>query len=404
MEVTALKSRAWKELTMSTTKLLTMLTMAILIAACGSTAALAQRGGTSQAIRVHDHRGEKLSSTSTTGRVPPSRRPPSRQAGVPTAPGSYAVSTKWQHNGVQYVRVAAYSLRSNGTVRSDYWDWSSKDSYQYSKVVIVGSASPKKNDARKWVQSEASFLGDESKMKTEYGRYNLFNEGKQIRIIWNDGTREYWKRTWHDSRLNKIELYYTSRASVVRNTNLYMNPSTKAFSRRPGAENAGYGFGSPYGFKNTGLPISKFNANYKGQFTRWNGYFASPSDNEGTKSWAMNHKSLFSLTTNNVWRHFEPKGPKGRPVFYYTARPQRNPGLTSRRVVVQISHDWDGDDHIEDNFGHMYFGLEVIDHAGNPRGFVFADATWDLPTDSMKIMSAMFAIDRHSAAAQTGIE
>ena len=91
MEVTALKSRAGKEITMSTTKPLAMLTMAVLIVACGSTAALAQRGATLRTTTVHDHRGEKPSGTTTPGgtRVPP-RRPVPNSSGpyVPTFPGS----------------------------------------------------------------------------------------------------------------------------------------------------------------------------------------------------------------------------------------------------------------------------------------------------------------------------
>ena len=50
MEATALKSRAWKEITMSTTKRLTMLTMAVVVAACCNFAAMVQQSSGDEAM------------------------------------------------------------------------------------------------------------------------------------------------------------------------------------------------------------------------------------------------------------------------------------------------------------------------------------------------------------------
>jgi len=348
----------------------------------------------------------------------------SAHADVPVTPASYAVSTKVLKDGVYKVRIAAYSFRSDATVRSDYWEWTSADtSYDYDPVTRVGvggeSTPPyPMDDDDKYVQTEGSFLGGESSMTTELGTYVTWNGNTQIKITWNDGTLEYWKRTWHDARLNKIELYYTNRATIVRDTYLSYKRQCRlgrqlvwCFRRNEQAQNAGFGFGAPYGFDNTGLPIEDFDQNYKGLVSRWNAYYEPPDDNEGIIVDSINHTTYYTLTSNNVWRYVyldyscKKCVDENRPYwdFYYTARPAWNPGMTSRRVLIQKSHDWNDNYHVADNYGHMYFGLEVIDHAGFPRGFVFADATWDIE-GYMAIMSAMFYIDDHSTAAQTGIE
>jgi len=175
-------------------------------------------------------------------------------AAVPTTPASYAVAVKWKENGHYYSRVGAYTFSSDGTFRADYWQWSTLDTFHKSFDRVVGTRTlPIKNDVNKRIVTESRFLGDESKMTTEFGVYVTFGNNTRIRIDWENGTREYWKRTWHDERLNKIELFYLDSADTIRDTYLFMNPATGRFSRNEDAVNAGFGFGAPFGFYYTGL-------------------------------------------------------------------------------------------------------------------------------------------------------
>jgi hypothetical protein len=66
-----------------------------------------------------------------------------------------------------------------------------------------------------------------------------------------------------------------------------------------------------------------------------------------------------------------------------------------RRVAYEISHDFKDNHHIEDDVGHTYAGLQMIDLEGGLRGFVFADCSrgdrrWG------DTISALYYLDDHS--------
>lgn len=72
--------------------------------------------------------------------------------------------------------------------------------------------------------------------------------------------------------------------------------------------------------------------------------------------------------------------------------------------MIQIDHDWDHDGNVADSYGHTYYGLQIIDAQGKPRGFIFSDASWSRDSNTNRIMSSIFYLDESSKEALTGIE
>jgi hypothetical protein len=152
-----------------------------------------------------------------------------------------------------------------------------------------------------------------------------------------------------------------------------------------------------------------------GQYIMWNRYciddpvgWCNGSSNPRLSGGHGMPFNLMTITTTNALRQFIPANPAKDPfdVYSYALIPSGSTGMTSRRVVFQLAHDFNWNGNIQDEFGHMYNGLQVIDSNRNVRGFAMADASFEPPNglNKMMMMGAMFALDDNSAAAQTGIE
>src|SRR6185369_7490324 len=111
---------------------------------------------------------------------------------------------------------------------------------------------------------------------------------------------------------------------------------------------------------------------YLGLIKRHNAWCGAPDVNEPVAATGL-FLDVFHPTTTGVLRYVYPDGSTW--VFVYFARPKKNRGILARRVMLQTSHDWEGDGEIADELGHTYSGLEILDATGAPRGFVFADAS-----------------------------
>lgn len=340
---------------------------------------------------------------------------------VALTPGSYAISMKYLRGNQVVVRLAMYSFRSDQSFRADYWEWDSGPLWDSGALMrTIGTAGPPSTDAAYSVVGSMHFRGatgnGNENLTTRFGTWSTY-KSTNIKIIWGDtGKIEWWKQSWHDTTLNKIELFYIDDVSgSPRDTHLSLDQTMGVFSRDFGALNAGFGFGGDtVGFTFGYQTVAPFRKGMAGQFLRWNRYcIETPSScpmQSGPNSygvWSYHFGSAFQVTSTDVLRRFDSPGTvPGYDLFSYLGIPPGNTSMTSRRVSMQISHDWDADGYVQDSFGHMYNGLQIIDDVYNLRGAVFADATFEPPwlRNGMYIMSAMFLLDDTSEAAQTGIE
>ena len=318
-------------------------------------------------------------------------------------PGSYSVSMKWQQDDLQYVRLGMYSFQSGGSMRSDYWQYNQNSTITFSSGSQIGTTSQygvPTGDSSKNIQGLSHFLG--SNLSTRYGSWTLYGTNI-IGIVWSDGSEEYWRRTWSESQLTKIECYYASYSDSPWGFYLWNNGGN--FQRNNAAVNAGWGFGGgeTSGFTYGKSQMSSFNANYAGLAIEWNNYYSGNDRFRGVSSEWLNLLTYFYPSTTGLERYVWYDGTQSLYVFCYCAIPS-NSGMYSRRIMYQGSHDWGTNYHIEDDKGHIMSGLQIIDTNNNGRGMVFVETDTNSTTSgSGYILRALFYIDDSSTAAQTGI-
>lgn len=334
----------------------------------------------------------------------------SLESSVPTFPGSYGISLKWKApSGEVKVRVGIYSFRSDDSFRADYWQWGSKENGLNSlvKADVIGEGDPfDYDDSYRQIVTQRKFLNLD--LTTEFGSWDSFSDGTRVRINWENGAQEWWKLTWQDETINKLEAYYLSTAANWRDFYLE-NPSDPVgmqyspyyFRRKLNAENTGFALGCQESFDNNAQPTSAFEDRYRGLLFKRNYY--PTATNNGKGDWAMDVGQQLKLTDEDVWRGVIWGSDEGHLVFSYLDVPSGSTDLKSRRVHMQVDHDSDNDEHIEDESGHVYLGFQIIDANDDVRGFTFVEAAYDPDQDAYMMLSAMYLLDDLSEVAKTGI-
>ncbi|MCP3957348.1 MAG: hypothetical protein GY719_05800 [bacterium] len=286
----------------------------------------------------------------------------------------------------------------------------------------VGSVTPTppdtNSDSAEPIRTEGKFLN--SALTTEFGTWSSFSGNTRVRIEWDSGVEEWWKLTWRDETLNKLEAYFRNDAGNWRDFYL-QNPATEPpqyspyyFRRNEDARNVGFALGAHESFDDNAEPTSAFDGFYRGLVRRTENY--TPGGREQNGPWTVNlgggGADDFKLTSEGVWRLFVGQpcyagDPVARDCLSYLDVPDAgSSGLKSRRVYMQVDHDWTPNGYISDEKGgHTYHGFQIADSNDDVRGFVFAEASYSVnPGDhEFMMMSALFLLDDTSDAAQTGI-
>jgi hypothetical protein len=348
---------------------------------------------------------------------------PQDAGAVAMTPGSYVVSMKWERNNTVFVRLAMYSFRPDFTFRADYWEWNSDQVDTVLRLQAVGIGGPHSTDSTSRVLGAKRFVANSSPT-VRFGTWAPW-KGTNLKITWSDGYAEWWKRTWHDATLNKIELAYIGYGTSPKSTHMFFNERVGRFVRRDNAPHIGYGFGGATPGFTFAQPMSAFSTRqFQGYALMWNRYcidYPHKCDGSSNPSQYFDHLTDFSamtVTTTNILRLFDDDERAGDycdfpDSYYYTAIPPGSTGMTSRRVLSQSAHDFctetdtDGSGNIEDEYGHLQNNLQIIDSNYVMRGLVTVETSFEppgFPDNRMMMMGAMFAIDDFSAAAQSEIE
>jgi len=294
-------------------------------------------------------------------------------------PGGYAVTVKGVlPGGVHFTRLCLYSFQPNGTMRSDFWYWQS-DAAVWSpatpgdygsigrQIGYANQASyPYNFDQNRDIQGSVKFSGSNSGVTTIFGTWTT-PSADTVSINFG-GSTETWRATWSEPTLVKIELIQAN--YIAGSTYLKVDGS-----RDSNAVNAGWGFGGINVSFTTAADINGMRKDLPyGQFIRhnsWNG------TDESVAADSMSLGSVFQLTDSGALRYVGWDNSVGAQhhVFFYLGQPANNFGLLSGRVCYQLSHDFNNNGRIDDDMGHTYSGLQIIDQAGNFRGFVFSDSS-----------------------------
>ena len=334
-------------------------------------------------------------------------------AGACPVPGNFvAATTGGLQSGVHGARLSQYAFTGTcdgaigtGTVEERFWSWTAdapaRPSLYGSAKVRIGDAVdpsyPGNADRKKKVQGHRSFQKSAARLGERSGTWTY--DGSAVAIVWSDGTTESWRHTWQDDPatplLHKLEL--TSATDLVGPA--YLHPDG---SRDAAAENAGFAFGGPGPDFTVGRETPDLIRSYLGLIKRHNAWCGAADVNEAVVSTGLS-LDVFHPTTTGALRYVYPDGSTW--VFAYFARPKRNRGIVARRVMIQTSHDWNGDGEIADELGHTYSGLEILDATGTARGFVFADASVAFDAcDENHTTSAIYYLDTYDCDALYGVD
>ncbi len=339
---------------------------------------------------------------------------PAARAGSCPVPGSYVVTlTGRLPTGPHFTRLAMYAFAGDcqdtagsGTIAERFWYWRGdatgrvygSTGRRIGDVVPPDPGYAGNADRRKTVQGLRSFHRGRSGLTTLTGTWT--RAGNVVSIAWSGGDTESWRFTWQDDvaapHLRKLEL---TAASYVQGA-IYLAPDG---TRDPSAPNAGFAFGGPGPDFAYAAPIANVAAtSYLGLIRRHNAWCGAPSADDLVSETGLT-LPLFRLTTTGVYRYVAADAPYW--VFAYFAAPPRNPHELARRVILQTSHDWNGNGTIADDLGHTYSGLQVIDDAGNLRGFVLADSSSSVDgCDEDHTISSLYYLDATDCDARYGVD
>lgn len=299
-------------------------------------------------------------------------------------PGNYAVTVTGKlPASVHFTRLAMYSFNGDcsgntggGTVQEKFWYWPG-DAPAHRVYGSVGRkigdvlepdpAYTGNADRNKAMQGMRRFSAGRSALTTLSGSWT--RSGNAITISWANGSVENWRATWQDDvaspLLHKLEL---TGASYVEGAT-YL---TAGGGRDASAANVGFAFGGPgpgFTFARTAADSIR---SYSGLIRRNNAWCGAPASDDSVYETGLT-LPVFHATTGGIYRYVYADSPYW--VFVYFGAPKHNPKELARRVMIQTSHDWNGDGEIADEIGHTYSGLQVIDAAGDVRGFVFSDSS-----------------------------
>lgn len=330
-------------------------------------------------------------------------------------PGNYSVTIKGLlPSGIHFTKLAKYSFQPDGTLREDFWIWYSntlstrtnekslkkinKDRTQYgdtSKKVgyVFQNTYPYNFDEDFYVQGLKNFDEQNPSITTLFGEW--IRTGQEVRINWSWGDWEDWLITWSDQALYKIELY-NSNYTVG---DYYLQKDSNKWKRNSKtAVNSGWGFGAAgFGFNYGSTVLEALKKNYSGRQLQFNSWICS---NIQVNYDELNLNSYFLLTNNNVARfvYWDSMPDSSSWVFHYYSKPEFNPDLFERRIFYQVSHDSNNNGRIseQNDIGHTYAGLEILDTTGKIRGMVFSESSINdngTCKDNPNTLSSIFYID-----------
>ena len=282
--------------------------------------------------------------------------------------GQYAVVVKGLlPTGIHFVRLALLELNASGQARQNFWYWQSDDRtadrYGDTGRVIGRSAAADPavtSDAAAQVQGATKFL---SPPKVMSGHWRAVGNGFEVR--WAADDTERWALAFGDGRLRKLEL--ASASYLVGPT--YLNARADATKK---AVNVGWAFGPSLANSVGSTVAAALTKNLSGQLLRFNSWSCR---NEAVADDELNLKTYFTATPGGVARFVSLDAAQSLKVYHYYAKPVAANGARARSVIYQVSHDFNSNQRIDDDGGHTYAGLEIIDATGAFRGVVFADAS-----------------------------
>jgi hypothetical protein len=303
---------------------------------------------------------------------------------LPPFPGSYSVTIKGrQPNGVDFTRLAMYSFRADGSFRQDAWYWDSATPVGGAQAAIgtrIGYVVDPRDQYDNEDQSHSvvtlSKVLNEPPLTT-FGHWTLSSDGRQVTVRFSWGDTEVWRVDRPDAALYRLELL--SASYTVGPFYLQANGT-----RNPNVKNAGWGFGGQgQGFPYAVGPLS-FQKNLVGKNLMHNAYLGDMP----VRPDAMSLASVFLRTDTNIYRYVFWNAPH---YVYAYLQAYPGPGMLARRVAYQIGHDYNNNGQIEDDRGHTYAGIQVIDMKGQFRGFVFSDSSLNIVGHDI---AALYYLDR----------
>ena len=230
-----------------------------------------------------------------------------------------------------------------------YWQWNSSDPHEVARTTPVGSLpyplSRDQNDQSAWAMGATSLQYPPTPLRGYYAF-----DGFTISLSWSSGETESWTLFPVDNTLDEIQLL--SASSLIGE--VYQSSDT------PTVSNAGWGFGGqkpPFSFVS---PLPQLDL--AGLFSRFNAWSCSQEPVAAD----MLRLSTFSPTSTSVLR----LSPPNHSFLAYLY-----PFPYSPLLAYQTSHDFNSNGNIQDDIGHSYSGLQIIDSLGKFRGAVFADAS-----------------------------
>ncbi len=340
--------------------------------------------------------------------IAPSTSTPARAAVCPVPGNFVATITGVGGSGAHLARLAMYAFSGScggGSVQVRFWEWQGDATGRvYGNAARrVGSeinpdpAYPYDHDRKSQIQGLRTFVRGRSSLATRVGTWSTTTG--QIHVTWSDGNTESWLHTWDDDpsdpRLSKLELVAAS--DMVGP--FYVGGTG---ARERGAANTGFAFGAPGPDFTVARPLADAaGTDYEGLIRRNNAWCGAPASDNVVYETGLT-MPVFRVTTTDTYRYVYPDGPTW--VFVYVGAPKKNRGEVARRVLLQTSHDWDGDGKIAKELGHTYSGLQVIDAAGKLRGFVFADSSTAFDScGENHTISSIYYLDRFDCDARYGV-